>query len=75
MAETDRCGEVFWGVTCDRPVGHRSVHSGKRGRARLSWGGQADSNLSDKRPRSQSTSRIRAERDDVDGESPEGYRR
>ena len=38
MDDTDRCNEEFWDTRCDQPRGHRTMHSGRKGAARITWG-------------------------------------
>lgn len=38
MDDTDRCNEEFWDTRCDQPRGHRTVHTARKGAARISWG-------------------------------------
>ena len=38
MDQGDRCNEEFWDTHCDQPRGHRTMHSARKGTARITWG-------------------------------------
>lgn len=37
MVEREHCGDEFWDVECDQPLGHGSAHSAFRYGGRVSW--------------------------------------